>query len=339
MKIALHTLLLTTLFLAACHRESKPQPSDLMVAKPRHSFTDSLVIPTTEVRTQQGGTCWAYGVVGVWESEALQRGVEIDLSELWLVRWAYYEKAMKFVRTRGRVGFSQGGELGDAELLARKYGMVEEGWIDSVRAAKIDHRRLLRRVRWWALKSWLLDNYKEPGFDDELRQILNEEIAPVSEAKIMRSTAGSYRCLCSYLHHPYHADFTLELPDNWMGHKSYNLPLDELIAHIDASLRRGHTVGWNADTSERGFRPRAGVAELSPNEEVSPEARQEAFDRGLTTDDHIMQIVGIAYRDDGRRYYKVRNSWGPVGRYKGFFYASEEYVRMKTIEILTVVEN
>lgn len=331
MRKFIHCLSLFLLLLAACRPNT---PSATAPPRAKHSFTDSLVVPTGAVRTQHGGTCWAYGVVGMWESEALAAGERLDLSELWLVRAAYYEKGLKFVRTRGRVAFSQGGELSDAEALARQYGLAEEGWIDSLRAAEVDHGRLLRRVRWWALKTWLLDRYEEVDWEQGLERILDEEIAPINEVSAKSYSFGSHRAYGSYLHHPFYSDFTLEVPDNWMGHKTRNLPLDELMATIDASLRRGCTVGWNADTSERGFRPRAGVAELPPDSEVTPEARQEAFDRGLTTDDHIMQIVGIAYRDDGRRYYKVRNSWGPVGRFEGFFYASEAYVRMKTIEIL-----
>lgn len=327
-------LLLVGLAITACRPSGAPSAATATPPSPPHTFVDSLVIPTTEVRTQRGGTCWAYGVVGMWESEALQQGEEIDLSELWLVRQAYYEKGVKFVRTRGRVAFSQGGELGDAVALAFKYGLVEEGRIDSVQTAEVDHRRLLRRVRWWALKTWLLDRYEEAGWEQGLQAILDEEIGPIDAVEAIPFCGGEYRGYGSYLHHPYQADFALEVPDNWMGHKTHNLPLDELMTRIDESLRRGSTVGWNADTSERGFRPHAGVAELPAHEEVTPETRQAAFDCGQTTDDHIMQIVGIAYRDDGKRYYKVRNSWGPRGRFGGYLYASEAYVRKKTIEVL-----
>lgn len=332
MRILPYTLFFIAWLSAGC-RSSLPAPTTSL--EPKHTFTDSLVVPTNEVRTQRGGTCWAYGVVGMWESEALVGGDTLDFSELWLVRAAYYEKAMKFVHTRGRVGFSQGGELGDAEALARKYGLAEEGWIDSLRVAEVDHGRLLRRIRWWALKTWLLNRYEETNWDRELKQILDEEIAPADGVEALPYSFGNYISYGSYLHHPFYTDFTLEVPDNWMGHRTRNLPLDALMAKIDSALRRGCTVGWNTDTSEPGFRPRAGVADLPLSDrEVTPESRQAAFDRGLTTDDHIMQIVGIAYRDDGRRFYKVRNSWGPVGRFAGFFYASEAYVRMKTIEIL-----
>ena len=42
--------------------------------------------------------------------------------------------------------------------------------------------------------------------------------------------------------------------------------------------------------------------------EVTPEVRQEMFDRQETTDDHGMEIVGIATDQKGNRYYKVKNS-------------------------------
>ncbi len=333
MKRPYYILLILLLSTLGCRRSTEePQ----RIKSPSHSFVDSLVIPTTEVRDQgRSGTCWAYGVVGMWESEALQRGEVCNLSELWLVRHAYYEKAMKFVRTRGRVNFSQGGELQDALLLAEKYGLVEESWLDSIARNRIDHPKLLRRIKRWAVKTWLLKRYREEGWEEELHALLEKEFGSIEGVNPRPFERGKYQAYTSFLHHPYHSDFTLEVPDNWMGHTSHNLPLDELIAKIDGALLDGRTVGWNADTSEPGFRPKFGVAELPPSErDVTPEKRQKAFDCGKTTDDHIMQIVGIAYREDGRRYYKVRNSWGARGRYAGYLYASEEYVRMKTVEVL-----
>lgn len=328
-------LLLVGLVITACRPSGAPSAATATPPSPPHTFVDSLLLPASEVRDQgRSGTCWAYGVVGMWESEALQRGEVCNLSELWLVRHAYYEKAMKFVRTRGRVNFSQGGELQDALLLAEKYGLVEESWLDSIARNRIDHPKLLRRIKRWAVKTWLLKRYREEGWEEELHALLEKEFGSIEGVNPRPFERGKYQAYTSFLHHPYHSDFTLEVPDNWMGHKTHNLPLDELMTRIDESLRRGSTVGWNADTSERGFRPHAGVAELPAHEEVTPETRQAAFDCGQTTDDHIMQIVGIAYRDDGKRYYKVRNSWGPRGRFGGYLYASEAYVRMKTIEVL-----
>lgn len=68
--------------------------------------------------------------------------------------------------------------------------------------------------------------------------------------------------------------------------------------------------------------------------EVTQESRQEMFDRQETTDDHGMEIVGIATDQEGNRYYKVKNSWDTNQIYDGFFYVSEPYFLSKTLSIL-----
>ena len=67
--------------------------------------------------------------------------------------------------------------------------------------------------------------------------------------------------------------------------------------------------------------------------EVTQEMRQEMFDRQETTDDHGMEIVGIATDQKGNRYYKVKNSWDTNQVYDGFFYVSEPYFLAKTVDI------
>jgi aminopeptidase C len=68
--------------------------------------------------------------------------------------------------------------------------------------------------------------------------------------------------------------------------------------------------------------------------EVTQESRQEEFDNKNTTDDHGMQIYGIAKDQFGKKYYMVKNSWGETGKYKGLWYATETFVKGKTLDIL-----
>ena len=71
-----------------------------------------------------------------------------------------------------------------------------------------------------------------------------------------------------------------------------------------------------------------------PEVEVTQEMRQEAFDNWETTDDHGMLIYGIAKDQNGKPYFMVKNSWGFSGKYNGIWYASEAFVKYKTMNIV-----
>ena len=43
---------------------------------------------------------------------------------------------------------------------------------------------------------------------------------------------------------------------------------------------------------------------------VTPEIRQEGYEKFVTTDDHLMHITGIAKDQNGTKYYITKNSWG-----------------------------
>ena len=47
-----------------------------------------------------------------------------------------------------------------------------------------------------------------------------------------------------------------------------------------------------------------------------------------------MQIFGIAKDQTGKKYYMVKNSWGITGKYDGVWYASEAFVKYKTMNIV-----
>ena len=192
---------------------------------------------------------------------------------------------------------------------------------------------------------------------------------PRSFADAMGLDMNDYVALTSFTHHPFYKPFVLEVADNWLWAPYYNVPLDELKATVDNALKKGYSVVWAADVSEGGFKWREGYAlmpkekdqadmdgtelsrwvQLSDNDrdkaqfdihgpvpeiEVTPELRQEMFDRQETTDDHGMVIVGIATDQEGNRYYKVKNSWDTNQLYNGSFYVSEPYFLAKTLSIM-----
>jgi len=194
-----------------------------------------------------------------------------------------------------------------------------------------------------------------------------KKYTPRSFAQELGLKEDDYISLTSYTHHPFYERFALEVPDNWRMDQMYNVPIDELIAVIDHALSKGYTLAWGADVSEDGFtRKGIGVvpdaengAELTgsdmahwlglkaeqrkdkltakplPELEVTQQMRQDAYDRWETTDDHGMQIFGIAHDQNGKKYYMIKNSWGTArSDFKGIWYVSEAFMRYKTNDVL-----
>ena len=191
------------------------------------------------------------------------------------------------------------------------------------------------------------------------------EYTPKSFYESLGLNADDYVSLTSYTHHPFYTTFALEIPDNWRWAQSYNLPIDELMEVFDYAIMNGYTIAWGSDVSEDGF-TREGTAILPDVEKasaeldgsdmakwlkmteaerkskpmavaqkwVSQEERQLGYDNRETTDDHGMQIYGIAKDQKGTEYYMVKNSWGEAGTYKGIWYASKAFVRYKTMNII-----
>ena len=179
---------------------------------------------------------------------------------------------------------------------------------------------------------------------------------------------NDYVSLTSYTHHPFYSSFILESQDNWRWASSYNLPLDEFMRVMDEAVKNGWTFAWGADVSEEGFSRRTGKnrcvatvpdtkatagvgsdqsrwtgekagakisqADAAGEKVITQEMRQEGYDNWTTTDDHGMQIYGIAKDQTGKEYFMMKNSWGEYGPYKGFWYVSKPYVAYKTMNIV-----
>ena len=149
-------------------------------------------------------------------------------------------------------------------------------------------------------------------------------------------TDDEYIALTSFKHHPYGQRFSLEVPDNYFHNTFLNVPLDTMMNRIVQSLRSGHPVCWEGDISEPGFLFGNGFAVLKhEDKKVTAERRQASFEAHRTTDDHVMEIVGLAHNQHGRRFFLCKNSWGTANSLPWFYCSlSENYVRMKTIAVV-----
>jgi len=339
-----------------------------------YKFTDIKRLPDTPVKNQyRSGTCWSYSGLSFLESELLRMGKpEVDLAPMWIVRNAYDAKATKYVRMDGNISFGSGGEFNDVANVFKNDGIVPMsvyegldygtdkpvlGELDEVLKDYVDgivkNKNHQITTAWHKGFDGILDAYfgKRPvSF-----QYDGKTYTPESFAASLGLNMDNYVLVSSFTHHPFYQPFQIEVPDNWSWGSVYNVPLDDMMKIVDNSLDKGYTVAWAADVSEKGFQwdkgyaivPEQFVSEASgaystdtvqaqiPEKTITQEMRQEAFDNQTTTDDHGMQIIGLAKDQSGNRFYIVKNSWGTTrSPYKGYFYASVPYVRYKTTSIM-----
>ena len=311
-------------------------------------------IKTTPVKSQGNtGTCWDFATLSFIESEILKTtGKEYNLSEMYIIRNVYPDKAEYYVRLHGKKVFGQGGQGHDAINAFGKYGIVPQEAYTGLQPGKESYNHTVLEQKLKEKLDWAVDNMEKTrctGWMEDVKMILDSNLGPVPQnfqyngktftplqfAQELNLDPANYIEITSYNHHPFYSKFMLEVPDNWSNDMYYNVPIDELIKIMEYAINNGFTIDWDGDESEKGFNQKEGFAVLpDENVAVTQDDRQLDFETWLTTDDHLMHITGIAKDKDGNKYFLTKNSWGITGKYDGFIYLSEKYVRLKTICIL-----
>ncbi|GAB3928818.1 C1 family peptidase [Mucilaginibacter myungsuensis] len=323
--------------------------------------------PATPVKSQgNSGTCWCFSSTALIESELLfKKQPESDISEVFTVYNLYVDKAENFVRRRGNARFTEGGIQQDMIYSTDRYGAVpqeiypgvgrdtvlnRDGEMEGKLKGYIDD--LLKKYRdtiplnWQAGYKKILDSYL--GAPPEKFTFQGKEYTPKTYATEKVGTKLSdYIGLTSFTHHPYNTSFAMEVPDNYNSHVYYNVPLDEFISTVKAAINKGYTLAWDADVSNNGFQQNKGYAKWTQSKadaqafdsftEQKPTAaiRQQLFDKQQTTDDHLMQITGLAKDEKGNEYFIVKNSWGKnAGPHGGYIYVSVPYFAINTISVV-----
>ena len=349
-----------------------------------YEFTTIKENPVTSIKNQyRSGTCWCFSALSFIESEILRsKGIETDLSEMFVVGKSYRDRAVKFVRLDGHLNFAAGSSFGDVLHVINDYGIVPQEAMPGFNYGTTmpEHNEIDA-----ALKGYVSAIAKNPnrtlstawlnGFDGIVAAYFGEypetfvvdgkEYTPESYREYLGINYDDYVNLSSFTHHPFYEPFIIEVCDNWRWDSAYNLPIDELMEVMYNAIDKGYTIAWGSDVSEKGF-TRDGLAvmpveekkaaagsdqerwvgkaaeeqkeevkaELPEEMTITQEMRQDGYDRKTTTDDHGMHIYGVAQDQNGNKYFMVKNSWGEAGKYKGIWYASDSFVRYKTLNIV-----
>ena len=333
-----------------------------------YQFTTVDSIAITSIKDQaQSGTCWSFSTIGFFESELIRLGKgKHDLAEMFVVHKTMEDRAQAAVRLHGDIEFAQGGSFYDVLYCWKNYGMVPQEVMPGImyKSDRINHNELtavatayVNALAKGSLKK--LSDVWQKGFSGIYDAYIGEcpekftyngkEYTPQSYAASLGLNMDDYVSLTSFTHHPFYEKFIIEIQDNWRWAQSYNLPLDEFMEVMHNAIKNGYTFAWGADVSEPGFtRDKTALCVIpvdedkdknylkEPGEEkvITQEMRQEGYDNWETTDDHGMQIFGIAKDRNGKEYFMVKNSWNTTAGNNGIWYASDAYVALKTINIM-----
>ncbi|NPA42977.1 MAG: aminopeptidase [Chlorobi bacterium] len=250
-----------------------------------YRFVITKINKATPVKNQhRTGTCWSFSGLSFLESEVMRKGgPETDLSEMWVARHAYLEKARNYIRTDGHTNFGQGSLFHDVTWTAATAGLVpEKAYPGRAYGGDKHHHGELHAVLHNMLKAlnkrpqggkltpvWFdafrrtLDTYlgEVPGDPEEYYFIFKgKSFNPKSFVKYLKINPEDYEEYTSFTHHPFYTSFPLEIPDNWHMLPSRNVPVDELVRITEHALQKGYTVAWGSDVSEKGFSHRNGLA-------------------------------------------------------------------------------
>ncbi len=341
----------------------------------------------TPVKDQfRSGTCWSFSAVSFLESEIYRVSQKMyDLSDMYPVYCSFLAKADRYARLHGETNFPTGGAAGDVFRAFEDYGMIPEEFFTGLNYGeeKHDHMTMMDKILNSIMETSIKEaktlnkNWKLP-FTAVLNAYLGEAPAeftfegktytPKTFAKSLKVDMSDYIKITSYTHHPFYTKFAIEVPDNWLMHEAYNVPLNEFEEIATNALNNGYTIAWGGDVSSKGFSWKNGLAIVPDEKEptslsgtdrdkwesmnetqraasvykfetivkekvISQGVRQTAFDTWDATDDHGMHVTGLAKDQNGALYFKVKNSWNVTNPYQGYCYMSVPFFQLYTLDI------
>lgn len=259
---------------------------------PDYQFTTVKENPISPIKNQfRSGTCWCFSSLSFIESELLRtQNKTYDLSEMWVVSHAYSDRATKYVRLDGHMGFAAGSGFGDVMAVIKKYGIVpedvysgyqygsdkpEQAELDAVLKAYVD--AIVRNPNKVLSTAW------KRGFDAVLQAYMGQwptefqaegkTLTPASyRDEVLKLDVNNYVNICSFAAEPWYEQCPIEVCDNWRGSNGYNVPLEDMMKILHNAIDNGYTVLWGGDVSEKGF-TRDGLGVMpKPKAEAKPAA-------------------------------------------------------------------
>jgi len=321
--------------LAACSGGSAPET----VCTP---FTDEVRLAVTPVKDQgRSELCWIYAMLATIETDRIGMDDSVHLSHDFAARAWMADRTTHCHLSQDGQGVSMRAMGTTLFTILERYGITTYDSYNSRPAA--DYTSLARQMTRMAARRLTLDALQRSAdmvMDTAIGALPRHVYMAGAEYSMLQfansvARRSDYQAITSFTHHPWGSTFALETADNVTGDTFLNVPIDSLMGRIEHALRHGRAVCWEGDVSEDGFSFERGTALTDDERPCTQQQRQHQFETLETTDDHCMAIIGMAHDRQGRRFFIAKNSWGTDNPYGGMVYMSENYVRLKTIAIIT----
>ena len=245
-----------------------------------YNFKQVQRLAASPVESQgRTGTCWSFSALSFLESEIMRINKSdepIILSEMFIVRKAYEEKAKKYIRMDGRTNFGEGGAFHDIPYVIRNFGIVPRSVYSGLKKKKdtYNHGGMFDRLDSIVQQAKSSGNGIQPEWLNAYNAELDNGIGVLPTDFKFKGTSytpqtfynslgidmNDYVSLTSFTNHKMHEKCMLQIPDNWLWDFSYNVSINELFESTLHALKSGYTVAWGADVSEEGFSFRNGIA-------------------------------------------------------------------------------
>ncbi len=309
------------------------------------------LVPCPGVSDQsQSPTCWVFGTNSLFESDLKKKyGLDINLSEMFIARYAYIDKAKRFLETKGKTYFEGGGQFHDVIRVIENHGMVPEEVYDGKPHGEYNHDHASLDSAMKKFITRLLNEGKTEMSSTDIEQINNildnhlgkipthfmfnqKQYTPESFAKEFTHFNNDYVEIVSFTDHPYYKQFVLVDKYNWANDRFYNLSLDDMLELVDTALVKGWSVGWEGDVTEKEFDYHGGYAFYQNTPDTVNELRLASYKDESTERDHMLHIVGVGKDENNRKWFYLKNSWGTYfSRFKGYLFMDPNYFKQKTV--------
>jgi bleomycin hydrolase len=343
--------------------------SSLIIAQEIKKFTVIKENWNSPFKEQgETGLCAIFSDISFLESELhrLGRG-DFELSTMYVAYNLYTEKALRRIRLRGKIDFGFNGNFNyDGFEMIKKYGVVPSSDYTGLLPGHTEHHHFefinemhsyLTEVEKDGKEGKLNSQWKDGKFYspwlENIIKILNQNMGELPAAieynkkvmspiqfseEILSIPYDDYIKITSYSYMGFDRKGELLVDGNWL-HKEdfYNIRLDEYISLIDHALENGFSLTGDFHITEELYKSKQGYADFqldSSNTRINQNIRDDLYENWKTNDVHNVHIIGIARDENGKKYYKIKDSAPTKVFPNSPKYFSENYFRARVLSVM-----